>query len=122
MPFKTGSFPRSERLRGRHAFALFSKAKHFGATFLRVSAVRREGRKVAFVAGKKVSKLALERNTIKRRLRELYRIHRDLLPRNIWLMIIAKPEARDAEFIHLDRDLQKAFCAVKASLGNDPLD
>ena len=119
MLFKTGSFPRSERLRGRHTFALFSKAKHFGASFLRVSAIQGEGRKVAFVAGKKVSKLAVERNTIKRRLRELYRIHRALLPRNIWLMIIAKPEARDAEFTQLDRDLQKAFCAVKTGFGYD---
>ncbi|MDR2870001.1 MAG: ribonuclease P protein component [Deferribacteraceae bacterium] len=102
------------RLRGKENFALFARASHYRGSLLRIACVRREGLKVAFVVGKKVSQKAVERNKIKRRLRELFKKHRHLLPQDFWLMLIAMPEARTADFASLEADIDALFKQVAA--------
>lgn len=100
---------RDERLKGRKNFNTFIGAKHYRAERIRIAALKRPGRKAAFVAGKKVSLKAVDRNRVKRRLRELYRKNRHLLPEDIWLMIIALPAAAKADFASLEADINALF-------------
>jgi ribonuclease P protein component len=100
------------RLKGKSNFALFAHARHFRGTLVRAACVRRpsgSGIKIAFVAGKKVSAKAVDRNKIKRRLRELGRRYHHALPPDIWLMVIALPEAMNASFASLEADFEALF-------------
>jgi ribonuclease P protein component len=97
-------FPRLQRLRGKHNFALFSRAKHHYGVLIRAAVVIREGQKAAFVVSKKVARSAVKRNRLKRRLRELYRKCSNLLPQNVWIMFIALPVAANANFTSLQKD------------------
>ena len=100
-------FPRSQRLRGKSSFALFAKAKHYYGTLIRAAVVIEEGQKAAFVVSKKNAPLAVDRNRLKRRLRELYRKCRHILPQNCWIMFIALPVAAHADFKALQEDFSK---------------
>ena len=101
------NFPRSQRLRGKRAFALFSGAKHYYGALIRAAVVIKDGQKAAFVVSKKIVPLAVDRNRLKRRLRELYRKCRFLLPQNIWIIFIALPVAAHADFTVLQEDFVK---------------
>ena len=115
-------FPRPQRLRGRSNFALFAKAKHYYGAIIRAAVVIKEGRKAAFVVSKKVSPSAVDRNRLKRRLRELYRKCNNLLPPNSWIMFIALPVAAYADFTALQEDFnilcQKIASRISGSVSN----
>lgn len=116
---KTGGYTPSEHLRGKHNFALFSKAKHFGAGFLVAAVIEGDCRKISFVAGKKVSAHAVKRNKVKRQLREIYRHNRNLLPDNVWIMLIAKPGAVDATYKELENNFLKICKRINSKPAND---
>lgn len=101
---------RVERLRGKKSFALFARAGQYRGSLLRVAVVQiEEGRKAAFVVPKKICPRAVDRNKLKRRLRELYKLCRNLLPSDIQIMIIALPDASSAKFEALYADIEKLF-------------
>ena len=79
---------RGRRLRGR-----------FVCIYYRLTEAK--GRKAGFTVSKKVSRLAVKRNLVKRRLREIYRQMKNCLPENILIVIRAQPEALDASFKEL---------------------
>ncbi len=55
-----------------------------------------ESRKVGFAVSKKI-RGAVRRNRAKRRTKELYRLKQDLLPKNIHLIVMAKPGVERAK-------------------------
>lgn len=59
--------------------------------------------RAGMVVSKKVSKLAVRRNRIKRLMRDYYRCHSS--PRGFDLVLIAKPEANRADNSQLRREL-----------------
>jgi ribonuclease P protein component len=108
---KTGGFLACEHLRGRDNFSRFSRARQYRGFYIRVATVTEvdgahvSGRRAAFVVSKKVAHRAVDRNRLKRQLRELYRKCRTLLPQDIWLMFIALPEAiASDDFSKLEED------------------
>ncbi|MCD8383303.1 MAG: ribonuclease P protein component [Clostridiales bacterium] len=50
---------------------------------------------------------AVVRNRIRRRIREIYRLHEEQLRRGIDLVVVARAAAPDAEYQRLDRDFQR---------------
>ncbi|MFM8790371.1 MAG: ribonuclease P protein component, partial [Chthoniobacterales bacterium] len=52
---------------------------------------------------------AVERSRVRRRLREIFRLHRRLLPAGLWMVIVPRRAAVDAQFAAL-RDEWRALC------------
>ncbi len=115
MPLKPRGFPRNERLRARGDFqAAYSGKRLSGKLFILhyISAESLAGRKAAFTVSKKVSRLAVERNRLKRRLREVYRCNKNILPENILLIIRSLPRAAGAGFHEIREEVVSLFKSV----------
>ena len=106
------------RLRRMRDFALLSqRGRVVYARFftLRVR-VSQEPTKIGFVITTKMFKRANKRNRIKRRLREVLRLHQSSWPQNMDLLFIAKPEALTAPFEDLTKGVLHAFTKIPEAL------
>lgn len=114
MPLKPANFPKNERLRARKDFsAVYSAGKRIsGKFFILYYLFDGVGRKAGFTVSKKVSRLAVERNRLKRRLREVYRCNRDILPEDILLIIRSLPRATCADFHEIREEVIGLFKRV----------
>ncbi|MDD5708754.1 MAG: ribonuclease P protein component, partial [Kiritimatiellae bacterium] len=87
------SFPRCERLTRRSDFEqiYLGGEKQVGGAFV-CYVVRRagQGRKMGCTVSRKVGG-AVVRNRVKRYLREIYRTHRQRLPEDVHMVIVARP-------------------------------
>ena len=115
MPLKPANFPKNERLKARKDFsAVYSGKKLSGKFFILyyMFAENGAGRKVAFTVSKKVNRLAVERNRLKRRLREVYRCNRDILPEDVLLIVRSLPRAACADFHEIREEVIGLFKRV----------
>ena len=87
------------------------KASHTSALVIKF--VAQEKKRLAFVVSKKVSKKAVERNRIKRILREFLRQHIEYLASGDY-MVIVKPQAKGLSAAALRDNLEKGL--IKANL------
>jgi ribonuclease P protein component len=76
--------------------------------FFQLACLRREqelpqSTQLGIIASRRVGS-AVKRNKIKRRFRELYRNAYPSLIKNLWLVIIAKPQATTASFQELEKE------------------
>lgn len=62
--------------------------------------------KVGFVVSKKVSKLAVERNKIKRRMREVVRLKKKDIKDGLSIIIISLPQIKAAGYKEIKEDLE----------------
>ena len=101
-------FPRSARLTRSGEFA---RLKREGTSFhgklmvlsvLKTDAAAAEMR-VGFITSRRIGG-AVQRNRVRRRLREIVRLARPSLARGVWLVLIARPAAAAAEFAALRED------------------
>ena len=100
------SFPRKERLRRKEFKEVFSHGKRCGDGILTVYGLKLIGdeRKAGFVVRRAIRQ-AVERNRLKRLLRELYRLHRDRLAEGIAIVVVISERARGLRF----KELEKSF-------------
>ena len=86
------TLPKAERLSGRTTIsALMRSGKYFSATGLRCCFLKRDDDappRMMVSVPKRLFKRAVKRNLVKRRLRESYRLQKELLPAGIDLMLI----------------------------------
>lgn len=100
--------PKEKRLHKKRDFLKLGAAGRpvYGVyTTLRVRALQKPETKVAFLTSTKMFKLAVHRNRIKRRLREIIRQVWGELPPAMHLLFIAKPQALEAEFGAIKADV-----------------
>lgn len=107
----THSFPKEARLRKQPEFDAVYAGRKKGGQHVVVHSIMTEDpdTKAGFVVSKRVSKRAVVRNQVKRRLREIFRKHREELPKGMHLIIRALPSAAFASFNELAHDVENVF-------------
>ena len=106
----TGRFPRRERLTTSAEFqALFHRGKRIDRpSFLVLWQEANHARRVGFAVSRQISG-AVDRNRVKRRLREAYRRARGAAPASAAVVVVGKKRALDVELRTLVAELEGAF-------------
>jgi ribonuclease P protein component len=118
-PGKRMKFPRSLRLNRRGDFEKVYKhgRRHFAAhlTVFYLGRERGDGPRIGLRVGR-VLGAAVERNRIKRRLREALRLHRSELSRAVDVIVHPKKSALKVDFAGLEKEIQRALEAVERAV------
>lgn len=103
--------PKTHRLRRMRDFALLSQKGRvvYGPLFTLRFRASEAPTRIGFVVSTKIYKRAHDRNRTKRRLREAIRLLQASWPEKQDILIIARPEARDAAFEDIKANVLKAF-------------
>ena len=118
-------FPRAARLTAAgHFRRVREEGRAFHAARLVLAVLRHKESPAAeaparlgIITGRRVGG-AVERVRVRRRLREVLRVARPALHAGAWLVVIAKPAARDASLADLRADWERL--AAKARILRDP--
>jgi ribonuclease P protein component len=89
--------------------AVFANGNKILGKYVIIYFYRSKSRKVAFIVSKKVDKRAVFRNKIKRWLREIYRQGKFKLHINAELLIVARHDIINAEYVLLKNEIEKLF-------------
>lgn len=111
--------PKDKRLTKKRDFLKLGTAGRpvYGVfTTLRVRALNKPETKVAFLTSTKMFKLAVHRNRVKRRLREIIREIWGELPSAMHLLFIAKPEVLDADYGKIKEDILHMLPKIREAL------
>ena len=113
---------KAQRLRRMRDFALLSQRGRviFGPFFTLRFRPSQTATRVGFVASAKIFKTAVARNRVKRRLREVLRLSREIWPEKIDLLFIARPETTDADFEALLAAVKRVFEKIPEALKEPP--
>lgn len=118
--------PRKARLRKREDFNLvYKKGKLISVKILKLFVYSKDEslQRCGFSISKKISKKAVIRNKIKRRLSHAFREEHLKLKDNIDLIFVAKPEIVEQDFKYIKKSviilLQKAKLYVNVDLNKD---
>jgi ribonuclease P protein component len=118
------SFPRSARLLRHADFERVYKQgrRHFAAhmTVFYLRRIEGEGLRVGFTVGR-VMGGAVERNRMKRRLREAVRRHRRTVSAAADVVINPKKSLLTAAFAELQQDVERAFAVIQQKLADHRL-
>ena len=93
---------------------LYAKGRSAATPLLVVYARKNGGRgnRLGLTVGTKVGK-AVVRNRVRRRLKEIYRLHEAELRPGVDLVVVARGRAREAAYRELERDLLAACARLK---------
>lgn len=99
------TFPKSERLLKRGEFLrVYENGKKALGRFLTIYFLTGQAeRKIGITIPGKLGG-AVQRNRIKRLIKEAYRLNKDLLGGNTHLVITARPEAKGTRYRHIEQD------------------
>lgn len=104
--------PQRNRLKKNRDFKkLFEKGKSSKEDFLylKVKKNNLESSRFAFVVSKKISKKAVIRNKIKRRLRELVKIKLTQIKKGLDIIIVVTPGFEVSDFLELEEIINNLF-------------
>ncbi len=118
------SFPKDNHLTRQRDFkTVYQNGKWFRGQFMSIIIfVPDEGYllKAGYSVRKKIYKRAVDRNRIKRRLREIIRLHKNELSENLWLVFHARSNTLKASYKELNKDFEilckKADILLKPSV------
>ena len=105
MPAADLKFPKDKRLRRRADFArMRAEAQMYRGTLISLGVAPNSetaGLRAGFITSRKIGN-AVQRNRVRRRLREIVRINQTALRPSIWLVTIAQPAAARASYRALE--------------------
>ena len=94
------SFSRKERIKKRTDYlAAYKNGQNFGTRHFKITVLNKKNhfRRLGISISKKTGN-AVQRNYVKRRLREYFRLNKNLFPCNSDIIITAKPGAADINY------------------------
>lgn len=93
---------------------VFKRGKSFGSRFFQIRFIPTAPglKKFAFIVGLKVSKKAVIRNRIKRKISEIIRLNILKIKPGYLIVILAKPQAANEESENLEEDLTKSLIKI----------
>lgn len=100
--------PQENRLKKKKEFeAVFKGGRTLKgkSVFLRYLVNGTDKTKIGFVVSKKISKLAVERNKVKRRMREIVRFNKKNVRDGLSIIIIALPRIKEMKYEEIREDL-----------------
>jgi ribonuclease P protein component len=100
------------RLKKKKDFeAVFKKGETIrgGMFFLKISSTSNKDSRIGFVVSKKISKKAVERNKIKRRLREALRYALPSLKNSFDIVCVALPNIKTNTFKEIKQEIEEAL-------------
>ena len=113
LQFKPECFPRSLHIcKSKEFTSIYTGKRVSGSMFIIYYNILGSIGKAGFTVSKKVSKSAVERNKLKRRLREVYRRNRNLLPANVSIIIRVLPQAAGADFNEIKNEVLSLFKVI----------
>jgi ribonuclease P protein component len=101
--------PKENRLKKEKEFeAVFKGGRTLKGknVFLRYLINGTDKTKVGFVVSKKISKLAVERNKIKRRMREVVRLKKKDMKEGLSIIIVSLPQIKGKDYREIREDLE----------------
>lgn len=104
--------PKDNRLKNKKDFErIFKLGKSYKEDFLYLKLIKNnlKNSRFGFIVSSKVSKKAVIRNQIRRRLRELVRIMLPEIKKKIDAVIIIKPNLKIIDFWELEKKIKKLF-------------
>jgi ribonuclease P protein component len=105
------TLPKAARLSRRAEFsAVRAEGKSWHGRLMVLAALATPGREAArigVITSRKTG-TAVERSKVRRRLREIFRLHRRLLPAGLWMVVVPRRTAVGAEYASL-RDEWRAL-------------
>ncbi len=121
LQLKSESFPRRLHVRKSKEFTLIYAGKRVsGHSFIIYYNILDDVGKAGFTVSKKVSKSAVERNKLKRRLREIYRCNRNLLPEHVSIIIRALPQSAGISFDDIKNEILSLFKIIASKIYSCP--
>lgn len=123
LQFKPEGFPRGVRIRKTSEYnALYTGKRVSGSMFIIYYKHMGTHSKAGITVSKKVSKSAVERNKLKRRLREIYRLNRNILPDGISMIIRVLPKAAGADFDEIKKEVLSLFTLIASKKHSNSVD
>jgi ribonuclease P protein component len=108
--------PKNNRLKKKKDFEkVFDHGKNIkgDAIYLKVLKTEEPFSRIGFIVSKKVSLKAVDRNKIKRRLRESAGKFLKTINDNMDIVIIASPKIKKNNFEEIKKDIEKSFKKIK---------
>ena len=104
-----------EKIRRSHEFtSIFQTGRFLRGRFFDLTFVIGENRKVGFAVSKRI-RTAVERNCIKRMLREAYRLEKEKFRQHVCLILIGREETLSAHLEKLRKEMQKMAARIEAA-------
>lgn len=111
---KSRMLKKENRLRGKNNFALMrEKGRLIQSPLFGLVILEGEDKRFGIVVSKKISKIAVERNRIRRRIYEGVKKKWEIIPKNVWGLFLVKKEILEMDTMQIEKEVERLFKEIR---------